>query len=58
MYGEQRVSAEKRRQPEMDTDGQDFEEGVAFRQSHRPVDIVHSSKTHDNNSSIPPHTER
>jgi len=45
MYGEQRVPAEKRRQPEMDTDSEDIEEGVAFRQPYRPVDIVDSSKS-------------
>lgn len=44
MYGEQRESAEKRCQPEMDSDGEDFEEIISVRQSYRPVNIVYTSK--------------
>lgn len=44
MYGEQRESAEKHCQPEMDADGEDFEEVLSVRQSYRPVNIVYTSK--------------
>lgn len=44
MYGEQRESAEKRCQPEMDADGEDFEEVLSIRQSYGPVNIVYTSK--------------